>query len=104
MLTRLSRFQPDGNAAPAFSPRLFSTAVYAGPLGNSVTTLREIGVSALLPTSLARSTDTAVHGDGWRRFARRCPCQIRFYAILRVGPLAVKGIFLGDEALGHSPE
>ena len=42
------------------SPRLFSKAVYAEPLGNSVTTLRGTGVSAMLPTSLARSTDTAV--------------------------------------------
>ena len=77
---------------------MFSKAVYAEPLGNSVTTPREIGVSALLPTFLARSTDAAVHGDGWRRFARRCPCRIRFGPILRVGPLAVKGIFLDDEA------
>src|SRR5688572_30137388 len=64
VLTRLSRYRPDGNAAPAFSPRLFSKVVYAEPLGNGVTTLREIGVSAMLPTSPARSTDIAVHCDG----------------------------------------
>jgi hypothetical protein len=78
VLTRLSRFQPDGNAAPAFSPRLFSKVVYAEPLANSVTTMRETGVSAMLTTSPARSTDAAVHGDGWRRFARRWLYPIRF--------------------------
>jgi hypothetical protein len=38
---------------------MFSRAVYAEPLGNSVTTMQEIGVSAMLPTSLAHSIDTA---------------------------------------------
>jgi hypothetical protein len=75
VLTRLSRPRPDGNAAPAFSPGMFSKAVYAEPLGNSVTTLREIGVSALLPTSLAGSTDTAVHGDDWRLFCPPLPLR-----------------------------
>ena len=83
---------------------MFSKAVYAELLGNSVTTMREIGVSAMLLTSLARSTGAAVHGDGWRRFARRWSYPMRFGPILRAGPLAVKGILLGDEALGHSPE
>jgi hypothetical protein len=71
---------------------MFSKAVYAEPLGSGGTTPREIGVSALLPTSLARSTDTAMHGDGWRRFARRWLYPMRFGPILRVGPFAVKGI------------
>jgi hypothetical protein len=38
---------------------MFSRAVYAEPFAKNVTTMQEIGVSAMLPTSLARSIDTA---------------------------------------------
>ena len=51
VLTRLSHPRPDGSAEPALSSGMFSKAVYAEPLGNDVTTMQEIGVSAMLSTS-----------------------------------------------------